>query len=304
MGVRSLGDDPPRVNPLALVDRLLREYLELREHEYVAVALWALHSHVFRSFMHTPRLVLRSPVQGCGKTTLLLVLERLTAWGMKRDWITTAMLVRLIDSSHPTVLLDEVHNLGLQLQGNGRLRAVFNSGHAKGGIGSLMERGVEHEYSTFTPLALALPNAFGGLPPELNSRSITITLERYTGQSKLKRFDSGRPDPALDAAYEQILLWYSDAKQLDPDPEMPGGFGINRIADNWRVLLSIADSLGWSKEARDAMVIFAREQWDADLRAALLSDIRKVFTTRGVDWLSTKLLLEALHDLDGAGRTR
>ena len=49
------------------------------------------------------------------------------------------------------------------------------------------------------------------------------------------------------------------------------------------------------------MVIFAREQWDADLRAALLDDIRKVFATRGVDWLSTKLLLEALHDLDGAG---
>ena len=72
------------------------------------------------------------------------------------------MLVRLIDRTHLTALLNEVHNLGLELRGNGRLRAVFNSGHAKGGIGSLMEGGKDREYSTFAPLALALPIALGG----------------------------------------------------------------------------------------------------------------------------------------------
>src|SRR5215831_2130859 len=295
-----LGDDPPRVNPLALVDYLLREYLELREHEYVALALWVLHSHVYEQFEHTPRLVLRSPIHGCGKTTLLKVLAKLTARGKRFDWITTADLVRRIDETHLTALLDEVHNLGLELRGNGRLRAVFNSGHAQGGTGSLREDRESREYSTFAPLGLALPIAFGGLPDELNSRSITIALERYAGGRKLKRFDSKHPDAALDAAYAQILLWRREV-ELDPDPEMPVGLGINRIADNWRPLLSIADALGWGKRARAAMVIFAREQWDADLRAALLSDIRKAFATRGVDWLWTKTLLEALHDLDGAG---
>jgi hypothetical protein len=163
-----------------------------------------------------------------------------------------------------------------------------------------MERGEDRDYSTFAPLALALPIAFGGLPPELNSRSITVAMERHAGQRKLKRFDSNHPDPALDSAYEQILLWRRDV-ELDPDPEMPAGLGMNRIADNWRVLLSIADALGWGERARAAMAIFAREQWDADLRAALLGDIRKVFSTRAADWLSTKALLDALHDLDGSG---
>jgi hypothetical protein len=298
------GDDPPRVNPLALVDHLLREHLELREHEYVAIALWALHTHVYLQFMHTPRLVLRSPAYGCGKTTLLLILEKLTARGKKHDSITTAALLRRIDREHPTALLDEAHNLGVELQSNGALRALFNSGHGKGGQRSLMDRGEVRDYSTFAPLALALPIAFGGLPPELNSRSITVAMERYAGQRKLKRFDSSHPDLALDAAYEQILLWYREV-ELDPDPEMPAGLGINRIADNWRILLSIADALGWGERARNAMVIFAREQWDADLRAALLGDIRRVFATRKadcwVDCLPTKLLLDALHDLDGSG---
>jgi len=157
-----LGDDPPRVNPLALVDYLLREYLELREHEYVALALWGLHSHVYEQFMHTPRLVLRSPIHSCGKTTLLRVLEKLTARGKRFDWITTAVLVRRIDSTHLTALLDEVHNLGLELRGNGRLCAVLNGGYAQGGIGSLMEDGEDRDFSTFAPLALALPIAFGG----------------------------------------------------------------------------------------------------------------------------------------------
>src|SRR5262249_44700482 len=158
---------------LDLVDHLLREYLELREHEYIALALWALHTHIYEQFEHTPRLVLRSPIHGCGKTTLFKVLEKLTARGKRFDWITTADLVRRIGRTHLPALLDEVHNLGLELRGNGRLRAVFNSGHAKGGFGSLREDGESREFSTFAPLALALPIAFGGLPDELNSRSIT-----------------------------------------------------------------------------------------------------------------------------------
>ena len=50
---------------------MLEEYVALRPHEYIAVALWALHTHVYDRFMVTPRLALRSPVADCGKTTLL-----------------------------------------------------------------------------------------------------------------------------------------------------------------------------------------------------------------------------------------
>jgi hypothetical protein len=292
-------DDPPRVNPLNLVHYLLQQYLAMKPHEYDAVALWALHTHVFDRFMHTPRLVLRSPAHGCGKTRLLAILERLTAGGKRFGWITIAVLLRRIDETHFTTLLDEVHNLGLELCASGRFRALFNTGHEKGELGSLMDHGEAREFDPFAPLALALPIMFGVLPPELNSRSITIGLERNTGQRVLKRLDINFPDPALDAAYLQIWLWQREVK-LNPDPEMPEGLGINRIADNWRPLLSIADSLGWGERARAAMIIFARDRWTVDLQALLLSDIRRVFDMRADDRLPSKMLIDALCDLDGA----
>lgn len=290
-------NDPPRdPDLLGLVHYMLEQYVVLKPHEYIAVALWALHTHVYDRFMVTPRLALRSPVADCGKTTLLDVLARLTARADKFDAISTAAIFRLIDATHPTLLIDEADNLGLALQPNGRLRAIFNSGHRNGGTLGITERGSPRSYSTFAPLALALPDTMLGLPRTLNSRSITIVMQRDAGQHELRRFDVNQPDGALDATYRQILLWRRDV-QLKSDPEMPANLR-NRIADNWRPLISIADTLGWGEQAREAMGIFVREFQDADAKILLLSDIRKVFDTSKLDRLPSKTLLAALHDLD------
>ena len=188
-------DDPPREpDLLGLIHYMLEQYVVLKPHEYIAVALWALHTHVYDRFMVTPRLALRSPVADCGKTTLLDVLARLTARADKFDAISTAAIFRLIDATHPTLLIDEADNLGLALQPNGRLRAVFNSGHRNGGTVAIIERGSTRRYSTFAPLALALPDTMLGLPRTLNSRSITIEMQRHGGQHELRRFDVNHPD--------------------------------------------------------------------------------------------------------------
>jgi hypothetical protein len=287
--------DPPRVNPLALVRFLLEEYVALQPHQYVAIPLWALHTHIYDRFMVTPRLALRSPVGDCGKTTLLDILSRLTSRPAKFDSITPAVLVREIDQFHPTMLIDEVDNLNLMLAPNGRLRAIFNSGHRFGGTTAIWEGGVTRKLSTFAPLALALPIMGGGLPRTLNSRSITIAMER--SKRKLRHYGIGHPDPALDVAYGQILLWLREVK-LNPEPEMPTNLR-NRFADNWRPLIAIADSLGWGERAREAMMTFAREYRDADVKILLLIDIRKVFDKLSVDWLPTKTLLTELHPLEG-----
>ncbi len=297
--LNSSSADPVRVNPLELVHHLLGEYVGFRDqHEHVAVALWVLHTHVFDRFMVTPRLALRSPVAACGKSTLIDILARLTARAAKFDSITAAAIYHLIDETHPTLLIDEADNLGLGLQPNGRLRAVFNSGHRNGGTVAIWDRGTTRKFSTFAPLALALPDIMSGLPRTLNSRCITLTMQRYDGRRELRRLDANHPDPALDAAYTQILLWRRELQQqLNPEPEMPAGIR-NRFADNWRPLISIADSLGWGTQAREAMIIFAREFQDADVKILLLSDIRKVFNAHAVDRLPSKTLLGALNVLD------
>ncbi len=300
LGTRKV--DPDRVDPLALIIHVLKEYVELRDyHEYLAVALWTMHSHIYRQFMVTPRLALISPVANCGKTTLIDILVKLTARAEKFDSITTAAIFRLIDDSHPTLLIDEADNLGIALAPNGRLRAVFNSGHRSGGTIAISERGDPRKFSTFCPLALALPDASGGLPRTLNSRCISIGMQRAVRE--LRRLEPNRPDKALDETYEQILLWRNDPDlELDPDPDMVGMS--NRFADNWRPLISIADSLpGWGKKARDAMRLFAAGFQDADPRILLLTDIRKVFDACMLDRIPTKALIDALLAMDDADWT-
>ena len=184
------------------------------------------------------------------------------------------------------------------MQPNGRLRAVFNSGHRSGGKVALMESGALRDFSTFAPLLLALPDALHGLPRTLNSRCVTLTMQRSDGRRKLKAFEPYRPDAALDAAYAQILLWRNDV-ELDPDPEMPKGIH-NRLADNWRPLISIADLLGRGDDAREALAVFAKDFKDADPRILLLTDIRKVFDTKAVDRLPSVTMLDALYGFDDA----
>jgi Protein of unknown function (DUF3631) len=300
--LNSRSDDPERVNPLGLIVHLLQDYLEFREpHEYVAVALWALHTHVSDHFMVTPRLALRSPVAGCGKTVLIDVLAKLVAKPAKFDSVTAAAIYHLIDETHPTLLIDEADNLTLGLQANGRIRAVFNSGHRKGGTVAIRDRGETRKFLVFAPLALALPDAMVGLPRTLNSRCITLNMQRSDGRRELRRFDVNHPDPALDVAYRQILLWRRDldADALNPEPEMPSTIR-NRLADNWRPLISIADNLGWGEQARDAMLKFAAEFQDADARITLLDAIRKVFDACGLDRISSHALLDELNVLNDA----
>ena len=69
-------------------------------------------------------------------------------------------------------------------------------------------------------------------------------MRRYApneSQFRIHRLDEA--DPALPAAREEIRKWAATCS-LASDLEMPPMLR-NRAADNWRVLLAIADNLGW-----------------------------------------------------------
>jgi len=283
------------VTPLDLVRAFLQDYVEIDPHEYVATALWAVHSHVFDKFMVTPRLVLTSPVRDCGKTTLLDVLNRLVARPEKADNITAAAIYDTIDRERCTLLIDEADNL--ELSAKGALRAVLNSGHRKGGT---IRRGTgkqRRKYSTYAPIALA---SISVLTLPLMSRSIVIHMRRHEGTRSLRRFKSDDTQD-LDLTYQHIRMWARDAA-LNLDPEMPVELR-GRTADNWRSLISIADacSEAWGGLAREAAVAFAQAYRDEDIVVILLRDIREIFDARGVDRLSSKALVDALNAMDDAG---
>jgi Protein of unknown function (DUF3631) len=290
-------DDGSRINVLDLVLRLIELHIDITSDERTAVALWILHSHVFGRFAITPRLALLSPVRGCGKTTLLALLSMLCSDSYKDDNITPAAIYHLLGTREYTLLLDEGDNLGLFT--NSVLRSVFNAGHRRGGSITRFISGRPRRYSVFAPLATA---AIGTLPLPLMHRSVIVNMQRHPpGSPTLQRLDEF--DPTFPKVRALLQRWASHCK-LDPDPELPPGLH-NRTADNWRVMLAIADDLKYGADgvrhdqmARAAAVALSAYMLEEDPAVVALSDIRHVFDERGVDRITSADLVAALHALD------
>jgi Protein of unknown function (DUF3631) len=295
-----IGDDDPTaapqpdVNVLALVHHVIGQCVDLQPHEYVAVALWVLHAHLYERFLCTPRLALVSPVRGCGKTTLLALFEKLLSRPHRSDHISPAAIYHLIDRHHYQMLVDEADNLGLGL--NGVLRAVINSGHRRGGGTTRLIKGQPRRFSTFAPMAIA---AIGNLPRPIVHRSIVIRMQRSDGVKELKRLDAADTVDLLNWLYLQVLGWARSNPAVNPNPAMPAKLR-NRQADNWRPLVGIADAFGlhWGKAAREAAIALTRGHHEEDPAVLLLHDIRDVFDLRGVDRLASSTLVQALNEIE------
>jgi Protein of unknown function (DUF3631) len=284
--------EAPEVNVLDLVLRLLELHVAVTGEQRLAVALWLLHTHVYDRFIITPRLALLSPVRGCGKTTLLVLLELLAPQPYRVDHTTPAAIYNLLSGRPHTLLIDEGDNLGLAT--NNVLRTVFNSGHRRGGTISRFIGGRTRKFETFAPLTLA---AIGTLPLPLMHRSVTINMQRYVpsgSEAKLQELDE--LNPSFPAAREQIQKWASTSS-LARNPEMSPELH-NRVADTWRVLLAIADDLGHGEAARAAAVALSSGRLDEDPQIVLLMDVRGVFDALGIDRFSSAGLVEALLSLE------
>lgn len=282
--------DPPTVNVLDLVLRLLELHIAITAEERMAVALWILHSYVFDRFPITPRLALLSPVRGCGKTTLLVLLELLVASGFRTDNVTAAAIYHHLDHNpYITLLVDEGDNL--DLFGNAGLRAVFNAGHRRGGSIDRFVGGWPRKFHVFAPLALA---AIGTLPLPLFHRAIPINMQRPSSETQIERLEESSPH--FLASREEIKKWAA-TNSLARDPEMPSALR-DRAADNWRVLLAIADDLGHGEAARSAAIKLSSNCLYEDAGVMLLADIRSVFQLLGKDRIASTVLVEALLGLD------
>ena len=288
--------EPPNV--LQLVHHILARHNGMQPHEHIAAALWVLHSHVFRSFGITPRLALISPIRGCGKTTALLVIEQLACRPERMDNTTPAVIYHLVDRSDgATLLIDEADNLGLGQ--NGILRAVFNSGYMRGGNVRRVIRGTDKKFSTYAPMAIA---AIGSLPLPMMRRSIIIHMQKAVVGS-VERFDMNNPETVarINSVFGFVSRWARSKPALNTNPDLPK---LNAsAADNWRPLISIADSFGpeWGRIAREAAVTFARGFHDEDVAVVLLADIKAIFNRTGADRIFSEDLVAMLLEIEESG---
>jgi putative DNA primase/helicase len=290
---------PDPVEGPALLDGLaasIRKHVVLPDHARDACALWVVHTYLTDRFLISPRLGVRSPTKGCGKTLLLDVLDRVVARSLPTANVTAAAIFRVIEAHQPTLLVDEGDTF---IFNNDELRGVLNSGHRKGGA-VLRTCGDDHEprsFATYAPCVIAL---IGALPDTLHDRAVTIDLKRRLPSEKVEPY---RPDRAghLDVLARKAARWANDHADriATVDPAMPKGI-VNRAADNWRPLLAIADVAEgeWPERARKAAEASRSAEGDDSSRLEiLLGDIRDAFAdkaeTPSVD------LVKALIGLEG-----
>jgi putative DNA primase/helicase len=80
-------------------------------------------------FLVSPRLCARSPMKGCGKTTLEDVLGRIVLRPLPTANVSPPAIFRVVEAHRPTLLIDEADTFVSQKD---ELRGVLNSGHRKG----------------------------------------------------------------------------------------------------------------------------------------------------------------------------
>lgn len=262
---------------LSEISSAVSRYVYLSGNSVDAITLWAIHAHAFRAFLHSPRLNPYSPEKGCGKTTLLDVLQALTPKALRTENVTTAVLFRLIDAQAPTLLIDEYDTF---LKDNEELRGALNAGHRRGGR-HLRCEGDDNQikaFSTFAPVALA---GIRELPGTLSDRSIKIRMQRAKPNEIKERFDS-RSAASLGDLKRKAARWAQDhLSQLEQaDPDM--GNLYNRVADNWRPLFAIAALIGggWPERVQQAAAELNQDTDAQGTAVLLLEDMKELFSER------------------------
>jgi putative DNA primase/helicase len=291
---------PESVNGAAMLSEIVSavtSHVVMAKASADAFGLWAVHTYAVDAFPITPRLAIMSPEKQCGKTTLLDVLACLVRRPLPTANASMSGIFRAVEMVQPTLLLDEADRFVTNQ--NEELLGILNSGHRKGGS-VLRTVGDDHEprmFSTFAPCAFAL---IGRLPDTLDDRSVTIELRRRTAGEAIAPFRLDRTEH-LHTLARKAARWASDnienLRSADPDV----GDLFNRVADNWRPLLAIAELAGgaWPRRAHEAAGAAAKRGSESSIGIELLADIQGIYAEKRTDRLSSGDLAAELAKIEG-----
>ena len=276
----------------------VRRHLVVSESSAILIALWSVYTHVYRHFALAPYLAITSPEKRCGKTNLLILLDRLCFKPFTASNMSEAAIYRTIDQESGTLLIDEADTF---LPNKGAMVGILNSGYkrktafiVRGG-----KEGVEKK-STFCPKAIAM---IGEMPETLKDRSLHIRLERKSPEEKVLPIAEEGPDE-LSLLRARLLRWVADnAEAVAVAKPEPLKLGNDRAQDNAMPLLAVAMVLGgeWLERAQRAFEEHGSGIADTPSNGEwLLSDIAQAFATGGRPQLLTKELLAYLHQQEEA----
>jgi hypothetical protein len=304
--------EEPVEDGAALLDAILEiitRHCVLPPGAAAAIALWAVHTYALDITAHTGFLGITSPEKRCGKSTLLFVLEVLSARGLRASHLTAPSLFRTVHRYHPTLLTDE----GDAIFESEEMRTLWNASNDRDSAYVIRLVGEDRDepvqFSTWGAKAIA---KIGALPDTIDDRSIRIRMRRKTERdpkvSRLRRREREALRAECEPLRRQIQRWVLDHLEALRSADPPEVEGLNdREADIWDALLRIAQVAGgqWPKRAREAARTLCQvaPDHDASTGVLLLDDLRRLFY-RGeekrwrIEGVTTDEILGHLNTMD------
>ena len=267
--------------------RFVSRFVVSGEVQRDAIVLWNAHTYVYDVAPATPYLRPYSPEPGSGKTTVLEVLALIADNAVTVDNMSEAVLFRLIDSRHPTLLIDEVDAIFSKKNSDSTegIRAVLNSGYRRGKV-AFRCVGNSHEvvaFDCFCPKAIAGLNQ---LPATLAHRSIPISMQPPRPEDIYEELDVEEATEQAEIIQINLRSWADESRDVLADPRLrPAKLTELDARGNeiWRILFRIADHAGgdWPERARAAAIELSgggRRQLDVSIGVRLLGHIRDLFS--------------------------
>ena len=271
----------------------IRRFVWMKAPYYRAVALWIVLSYLHDVIDILPILLATSPVQDCGKSTLLRLVLYLSNRPIPTSNISAASIYRVIGDNHPTLILDEAD---AYMQEDETMRGVINSGHERElafVIRVINDAGDVGQFTTWCPKTIA---RIGQPKPTILSRSIPIRLERKPKEIKTEKLKSGHKLEFEDLR-RKISRLANDIRSSVQLFKSTADWLNNRAGDNWEPLFAIATAAGseWLKATEAAALTMSRKaaQDSKSFGHYLLERLGDIFAKRREELKDQKFELEA-----------
>jgi len=273
---------------------LLRSYVVVDDHQMITAALWPMFAWVHDIATHSPLLVVTSGEIDSGKSTLLGLMKWLCPRAIKTVEASAASVYSLIDSYNATLIHDENDTL---LERNATLRHIIFEGWTRGSTVPRKIGGRTYLYQIFGPKALGLKYREDGtlaLPEAATSRSIIIKTKPKLASEKVEDFDH-QDNETLANLRSKLARWSADNMESlkSAKPEIPADY-INRLRQNWWLMLAIAESADMAKPARLAAINISSQKITKPSKGKQL--LNAIWTMlAGRDEISSEKMLEILR---------
>jgi putative DNA primase/helicase len=274
---------------LADIAAWFRRYLYIAPEAADAGASWVVLTHLLDDVFYAPLLAILSATRRCGKSLLLDLLRLVVRRGYltSGSGVTPAVLFRLNERDHPTLLVDE----GEKLAGRDADRdiiAMLNVGYRRGAkVLRCVERNGDFDIRDFDAFGFRAVAAIGSLWDTLLDRAIVLRLERKPQTARVARFNDAQVTAEGAELARRVRRWVTDHQ-----PEMAVAYASaqrpdwldSRACDNWLGLFAVAAVVGgeWPTHMEAAArVLQVAPEDEQDHAERLVHDLQVVFAAAG-----------------------